>query len=205
MIISLRQPADRAFSEYLHNLRDGLEPRDRFEDAIDECRQGLRDQWTIGRYLHPGFYYEAIVRYTRYFNREQLHISLVEDLSQDPIAILQSIFRKLGVDDSIAPDPSHRHNVSGIIRNPVIRFLWANSNRLRAMIRPMLSERTRHMLSEWVFRDVVKPDFSPELRAELTEIYRQDVERLGEYLQRDLSSWLEAPGANQTSITDLED
>jgi len=198
LIINLRHPADRAFSEFLHNLRDGLEPCDNFADAIIEDRQGLRDQWTIGRYLHPGFYYAAIKRHLEYFDRQQLTISLIEDLFEDPLSILQSIFRKLGVDDIFVPDLSHRHNVSGVIGNPLSRFVWTRSNWLRAAIRPLLSERVRHSVSEWVFRDVKKPLFEPELRAELTDIYCQDIKKLQDFLQRDLSHWLGISADSQT-------
>jgi len=49
----------------------------------------------------------------------------------------------------------------------------------------------RHNVFEWVIRDLEKPRFSPELRLELTEYYYEDINRLQDLLDRDLSHWLE--------------
>jgi hypothetical protein len=190
LIVSLRQPAERAFSSFTRSLRDGLEPSSDFAEALEQERKGLRDQWTFGHYLDKGFYYADLSRYLEYFERRQLHISLMEDLKDNPVELMHSLFRFLEVDDTFTPDMSHQHNVSGVIRNPILRTLWTRSGKLRSAIRPLFSERVRHNFSEWVIQDVEKVRFSPELRAELTEYYRQDIEHLQDLIGRDLSHWL---------------
>jgi Sulfotransferase family len=191
LIVSLRQPAERAFSAFAHNLRDGLEPCSDFAQAIDQDRGGVRDGWLFCRYLANGFYYRAIKRYLEYFDISQLHISLLEDLIQEPTSLMKDIFRFLGVDDSFPPDLSHKHNVSGVIRNPVKRTLWRRSNRLRVALRPFLPPKMRHSAFEWVIRDLDKLKIPPDQRKELTEYYRQDILQLQDLIQRDLSHWLE--------------
>lgn len=206
LVVILRQPAERAFSSFAHYRRDGIEPCDDFSEAIAQDRQGLRDGWTFGRYLSEGFYFQALQRYLQYFDRGQMHISLLEDLQTDSQALMRSIFQFLGVDDSFGVDLSHQHNVSGVIRNPLKRWLWTRSNPLRAAIRPLLSERFRHRASEWVIRDVEKLSFSPQLRAELTDYYRQDIEQLQGLLGCDLSHWLKekAQTGSQSPGTTIE-
>jgi len=190
LIASLRQPADRAFSAFTMNQRDGLEPCSDFQEALAQERAGLRDQWISCRYLNRGFYYSSLKRYLECFDRQQMHISLMEDLIDHPQDLLLSLFRFLEVDESYASDLSHRHNPSGVIRNPAQRFIWTHSNRLRAAVRPLFSARFRHVAADWFLRDLEKPKFAPDLRAELTEYYRQDIEQLQDLLQRDLSHWL---------------
>jgi len=190
LIASLRQPADRAFSAFTMNRRDGLEPCSDFQEALVQERVGLRDQWISCRYLNRGFYYASLKRYLDFFNRQQMHISLMEDLIDHPQDLLKSLFRFLEVDESYASDISHRHNPSGIISNPLQRFMWTHSNRLRAAIRPFFSARVRHRTTEWFMRDLEKPQFPHHLRVELTEHYRKDIEQLQDLLQRDLSHWL---------------
>ncbi|MBN1147700.1 MAG: sulfotransferase [Anaerolineales bacterium] len=191
LIVILRQPAERAFSAYMHYLRDGMEPCPDFSEALRQEREGLRDHWTFGRYLEDGFYFKALQRYYEFFDPQQFHISLVEDLKENPSGLLRSIYRHINVDDTFEPDMSHRHNVSGIVRNPLLRFLWTRSNKIRAIIRPLISERMRHAAFEWVIRDLEKSQMPAEIRAELTEYYRQDILQLQNLLQRDLSHWLE--------------
>jgi hypothetical protein len=191
LIASLRQPAERAFSAFVRRRRDGMEPCADFATAIQEEKQGLRKDWTYGGYLEKGLYYAALKRYLLYFEREQMHISLMEDLQDDPKALLKSIFHFLGTDEDFVPsDISHRHNPSGIIRNPALRALWTGSSQLRALVRPLSKESTRHAVFEWLARDVEKPQFPPQVRAELTEYFREDILQLQDLIERDLSHWL---------------
>ncbi len=190
LIVSLRQPAERAFSAFTHNLRDGLEPCTSFPEAIAQDRSGARDSWLFCRYLDRGFYYQSLKRYLEYFPRQQIHISLLEDLKSDAPGLMGSLLRFLQVDESFTPDLSHQHNASGIIRNPVLRFLWTRSNQLRASLRPLLPPRLRHAAFEWVIQDLEKVPFPADQRAELTEFYRQDILQLQDLIDRDLSHWL---------------
>jgi hypothetical protein len=190
LIISLRQPADRAFSAFAHNLRDGLEPCADFGEAIRQDRSGERDGWLFCRYLANGFYYQSIKRYLEYFDRSQLHISLLEDLIRDAPGLMQSLFRFLDINESFSPDLSHKHNASGVIRNPALRALWTRSNRLRVVLRPYLPPKMRHAAFEWVIKDMEKVPSPPEQHNELTEYYRQDILQLQDLIQRDLEHWL---------------
>jgi hypothetical protein len=191
LIASLRQPADRAFSEFSHQLRDGIEPCKTFAEAIEQERRGARDHWIACRYLHLGFYARSLKRYLENFDRAKLHISLLEDLQTDPQGLMRELFSFLEVEETFTPDLSHKHNVSGVIRNPALRFVWTRSKNLRASLRRFLPPRFRHTASEWVIQDLVKLPFHPELRAELTDYYRQDILQLEDLIQRDLSHWLQ--------------
>jgi Sulfotransferase domain len=190
LIANLRQPADRAFSAFTMNRRDGLEPCSDFREALKQERSGLRDRWISCRYLNRGFYYDSLKRYLEYFDRGQMHISLMDDLISDPQGLLKNLFKFLEVDESFSPDLSKRYNPSGIIRNPIRRIIWTHSNRIRAAIRPIISARMRRLSTQWFIRDVEKPAFDPDMRAALTEYYRQDIEHLQELLDRDLHCWL---------------
>jgi hypothetical protein len=191
LVVILRQPADRAFSSYMHYFRDGMEPCSDFREAIRQEQQGIRDGWTFGRYLDEGMYHLALSRYLHYFDKQQLHISLMEDLINDPDSLMRSLYQFLGVNAAYHADMSHRHNVSGVIRNPWLRWIWTQSNRIRAFIRPLMPERLRHWAFEWVIRDLDRVQFNPGLKVELTEFYRQDILQLQDLIERDLSAWLE--------------
>jgi len=200
----LRQPAERAYSAFTHNRRDGLEPCADFATAIEQERSGLRDDWCFCRYLERGFYTAPLRRYLELFDCAQLHLALLEDLAGDPAAYFRSLFAFLGIDPDFTPDLDQAHNRSGMIRNPALRFLWTRSNRLRSALRPLLDPRLRHAAFEWVIHDMVKTPIPPASYAELTEYYRQDILDLQDLLGRDLSHWLKEvparaalPGGNR--------
>ena len=196
LIFTLRPPAARAFSSFVWNLRDGLEPCTDFRQALDQERSGQRQDWIFGRYLDKGYYSVALERYLQFFDRSQMHISLLEDLGDNPQALMREIFGFLQVDEAFQPDLSHRYNVSGVIRNPFLRLLWTRTRALQSAIRPLLPASLRQKASEWVIKDVEKPVFPPDLRSELTAYYAQDISRLQDQIGRDLSRWLE-PANNQ--------
>lgn len=191
LIVSLRQPADRAFSSFTRNLRDGLEHCSSFGEALTQEKMGYRDDWIFGKYLSKGFYFTSLKRYLNYFDRQQIHISLFEDLRDAPNELARSIFQFLGVNETFEADTSQRYNVSGVIRNPALRQIWTRSNRLRTFIRPLLSDRLRRSVFEWFIKDLEKPSYPPELWAELTEYYHEDIVQLQDLIGRDLSHWLE--------------
>jgi hypothetical protein len=191
LIAILRQPAERAFSSFVHYRRDGMEPCEHFYDAIAEELDGKRDTWMFGRYLKEGLYFQALTRYLKFFDRSQILILFMDDFQQDLPNFLETIYGFLGVDQTFHADISHRHNPSGIIRNPLLRSVWTNSNRIRSWIRPFISERFRHYSFEFFIRNKVeKPIFNMNEKRNLTEYYRRDIENLQDLVQRDLSEWL---------------
>ena len=82
----LRNPADRAFSDYLLALRYGRADW-KVEDAFGEDEH----------YVQVGFYYGKLKRYFDLFPREQIKICLHADFSRDAISVMQDIFEYLGV------------------------------------------------------------------------------------------------------------
>ena len=205
LIVSLRQPSDRAFSSFTRNLRDGLEPCRNFAEALDQERKGLRQNWIFGRYLDKGFYFSALQRYLQFFDREQLQISLLEDLYETPDDLKKDIFRFLGVDESVHVNLSHRYNASGEIRNPILRYIWTHSDMIKSRIRPLIPGSIRRGASEWVIKDVVKPRFPTEVRQELTAYYREDILNLQDLLGRDLSHWLESSSKETSELDNRSD
>ena len=193
LVAILRNPVERAFSSYTHYIRDGMEPCSHFGEAIQQELRGEREGWTFGRYLNQGLYYAALQRYLQHFDRSQMYIGLYEDMQNSPQALLQSLFAFLEVDENFEPDLSKRHNVSGVIRNPLLRWVWTRSNKLRAAMRPLLAERFRHAAFEWFMggQELGKLGFPDDVQKELGVYYRQDILSLQNLLQRDLSGWLE--------------
>lgn len=192
LIAILRNPADRAFSAYMMRVRDGLERSADFAEALRREPQRIRDNWSWGDYARKGFYYEHLKRYFDRFDRSRIRVYLFEDLTRHPLQTMQDIFQFLEIDDGFVPDMSRKHNVSGVIKSPVSRFLWTRSHALRAVVRPLLTPKLRHGVFQYVIRDLVKSSMPAQLRRELLERFRPDILKLEELLQRDLTTaWLQ--------------
>jgi hypothetical protein len=107
--------------------------------------------------------------------------------------VLRDLFEFLEVDPRFAPATQRRHNASrGLIRNPLLRRLWTGTALPRARLRPYLPAALRDTVFRLFTRDLVAAPLDPTLRVELTELFRDDTERLQDLLGRDLSAWLRA-------------
>ncbi len=108
MIASLRNPADRAFSNFLNDLQAGaLSPHTNFEDAVGSHPE----------YLRQGAYASQLRLYLDLFPRELLLVVLYDDIERNPLEFMSSIYRFLGVDDAFVPPMLHeRVNVARACR-----------------------------------------------------------------------------------------
>ncbi len=193
LVAILRDPAERAYSAYMHQVRDGRETLG-FAEALDAEEWRIRKNWGPGwRYTSEGFYHRNLSRYYELFGHGQIWVCLYEDLKEDPAGLMGSIFRFLGVDDSFVPDTSRRHNPSGVPKSRLLVYMLKRPNPLRAALKPLLPKRLRRLLSEGLQnRNLSKaPPLDPEVRRRLIETYREDVLKLEDLIGRDLSGWLE--------------
>ncbi len=191
LVAILRNPVDRAYAHFLGRRRDGLERRTRFDEVVAaELARGLPDEVAFGSYLGCGRYHHFLKPYYELFAAERIRIYLFEDLQEEPAALLRDLFAFLGVDPNVAPDTTERHGRTGEIPNPALRFLWTRSVVLRTALRPHVPARLRDLALPVFARELTQPPLDPSLRAELLEVFRDDVERLGGLIGRDLSYWL---------------
>ena len=196
LIAVLRNPAERAHSHYRQMVRDGREPFDDFVSALEAEELRIRDEWWPDfHYVQIGLYYAQLRRYFDLFDHRQIKIYLYEDLTSEPRAVLQDIFRFLDVDSAFVPEIALRYNASGIPRNKVVHSTLQRLRRLRPIVERALSEQqSRRLLrlgSTLHNRNLTKSLLLPEVRRRVTDQYfRDDIVRLQSLIRRDLSSWL---------------
>lgn len=192
LIAILRDCAERAYSNYLMYVERGWEKL-AFAQAIREEENRIRSGYPMGwHYVKLGFYYEPLKHFFEVFERSQIQVYLYNDLKADPVGLMQDIFRFLGVDTSFVPDTSARYNVSGIPKNRLLHHLLAKPNPIATLLGPFLSPRLKRIINAVRNRNLVRPAALPlEVRKELIELYRPDILKLENLIQRDLAKWLE--------------
>lgn len=201
LVAVLRNPVERAYSAFTFMVRDGREPLSDFARALSEEEARIADNWGPEyHYRRRGFYFPQLKRYFDRFDRGRIQVHLYEDFRSDPAGVARSIFRFLEVDYDFAPDVSANHNVSGIPKSETLQSLYLllrRPNPVKAALRPLFPAKLRRgtralALGSIQSRNLAKPPrMSPEIRAELSEAYREDILKLQDLLQKDLSGWLE--------------
>ncbi len=201
IIAILRNPVDRAFSAFLHQTRDGKEVHTDFAAALQAEPERVREGWSpLYHYRAQGFYYEQLRRYYDVFDADKIHVYLYDDLRNDPLGIAENIFSALGVDETFVPNFETQHNISGVPKSKLLHrahhFLrGSNRSVLKTLGKTLLPASSRgkmkaRMVQKLEANNLEKPPFSPELRAELREAYRDDIGKLQGLINRDLSHWL---------------
>jgi hypothetical protein len=199
LVAILRNPADRAYSAFLHLRRNGTEPLRDFAEALRVEAQRVQAHcppWF--RYRDRGFYHRQLRRYYDVFPRERIRVYLYEELTSDPDALLRDLYRFLGVDEGLTANVEQHFNEAGIPKNERLHALAVgllnSSNPLRAVGRRLVPRSWRHMAVESLKhlrdRQLVKPPFPPEIRRALLEDYRTDILALQDLTGKNCSAWL---------------
>lgn len=193
----LRQPAERAFSAFMHLTRDGLETIGDFAEALDAEEWRIQHNWgPIWHYKRCGFYFSQLSRFFDGFERKQIRVYLYEDFKQEPSKILRDIFQFLDVDTDFLPNTSIRPNVSGIPKSQMaqsmMNSLFLESNLIRAGARKILPGELRFKATTALRNmNLTRAVIPPQVRAQLTQQYHADIIQLESLINRDLSQWLQ--------------
>ncbi len=98
LIAVIRDPVDRAYSNWTHLRADGLEPEADFRTACDLEAQRVEAGWApFWRYLELGRYGEQLQHLYRHFSPERVLVVRYRELIDDPARTLDDIAAFLGV------------------------------------------------------------------------------------------------------------
>lgn len=192
IIAVLRNPVERAWSNYIQHISLGRESENNFLIAVSKEPERSRLQWSpFWQYTGVSKYRIQIERWLDVFPREKMLLVPFDDLAQNPQAVFRDVDAFLGIEH--LPDPldvTHR-NEHPVLVNPMIHSVLTSSiNAIRPVARGLLPERSRHGLSAWARRMLQrKPTMPPRVRAMLAKGFQEDIEFLEKLLDRDLSHW----------------
>ena len=189
IIMILRDPGERAFSHYLHQMAVGL-IHSTFREHLKECFQN-RDR-TISAYypfLEVGLYYEQVKRYLERFPENNVRIHWFEEVWRQPAHFLQDLFEFLNVDLTFSADTSRRSLERKAPRFPLMNYGMKRfdiAHRLSGWMPSPVQSAIRKLL----FRPGRALVMAPQDRRFLVNYYREDIGKLASLLDRDLSTWL---------------
>jgi hypothetical protein len=180
----LRNPIERAFSNYLMDLRAGYyTPQQNFGYVIrnEENVSGLNR-----RIVSAGFYYKHLKRFEDYFDRNQMLILLYEDLRKDIRSVEKKIYEFLGVDSSFSASAPKNRMITPHLRQ-------ANLLARASKIFPLFDvtwKRSRYFRYAFIDQSIKSSAcILPEDFDYLSDIYKIYNSLLSDYLGVDLTHW----------------
>jgi hypothetical protein len=122
ILVMLRDPADRAFSQYLHGLVTGAIHWSFREHIKRNLRDRSRQFSTHYPFLKFGLYYDQLRRYVERFG-QNAWIGFYDEFKERPLAVFKSICRFLEVSAEFSRDMAYKHMQPQVPRTAAIGWL----------------------------------------------------------------------------------
>jgi hypothetical protein len=205
LIAIIRDPVDRAYSNWTHLRSDGLEPEADFRAACAlEAQRAARGWAPFWRYIGLGRYAEQLSHLYEHFPPEQVHVLRYRALIDDPARTLDDIARFLGVEpgrvDHI-PGSNMKAWAEPSVLNTGLRYAMRGGAALGGFAPPRVWRQAQRPLLAALHRGSAhRPSLEVEVRRELVDLFRDDVAQLERLLGRDFQDWLGDSGRGTYAV-----
>ena len=190
LIVSLRNPIDRAFSQYKMILRKkGVSPKE----------LSFRESWEkYPPIIQRGLYYKQLKRFGEYFPIDKIHIIIYDDLAFSPDTQLKRLFTYLSIKTSTVSSIDFKGDPMDVNTSSLYKF-WVVYRAFREVnhtLENMEMFKLRQLVGkvERVVEKYNRYDLSLELKKseklDLVKIFRDDIEKLSKLINIDLRYWI---------------
>lgn len=194
LIVSLRDPVDRAYSSFNFAKSYGIEPLSTLSDGIAaEPRRLEENRPMLLRYRDAGLYVRQLNRFYDVFPRDQIKVILFDNLVKNPPQVIREIYRFIGVRCKIQlKNPVWENAGRAPNDSNALHRLATSENIARRTVRRLLPEPARVFIRNMTRRALFsrpKPLPSGE-RRRLLPLFRDEILELERLIETDLSIWL---------------
>ena len=180
LIVQMRNPVERAYSDYCMLFRRG--------EVDDDVRTHLDpDRAADDRFIHDGRYAMHLSRFLELFPSERFLYLLFEDVAQAPEWQLEKLAQHIGYRAKLAAP------VSAKVKDKTAAHVPAPMRRALRPLRPIL-DPVRNTAPVKALRNLVAkpfeyPPLPKDVRDALVEFYAPEIEQLEALTGLDLSRW----------------
>ncbi|MCK0143103.1 sulfotransferase [Aliiroseovarius sp. F20344] len=181
MIVQMRNPVQRAYSDYCMLLRRG--------EVTEDIRRHLDPQKAAnGRFLHDGLYGQHLQRFYNIFPQDQILLLAFEDVATHPERQLQWVDDHIGYKGQLTPPVREK------VKDKNAAIVPAHLHRVIAPLRPILdpirNRRPISTLRNLVAKPVAYPALPEDLRQEIEKFYQNDTALLSKLAPSFKPKWI---------------
>ena len=178
IIIILREPVDKAFSQYLLRVSNGKETRS-FKEVIASRMNtktgGLREYDLC---IDPGLYYNQVKKYLDVFGSGKVKIIIFEEFVKEPIKTVKEVLEFIGIDAEPSKKVGKAFNPYGAPRGKIGKKILA-SKTIKKISTKIIPQTLRWKVrGKILIKKDEKPKLSKEDRLVLENFYRNDINEL---------------------------
>ncbi len=172
LVYIMRDPIDRIISHYLHSIHHARERR-----PLAEALSDLEDN----NFVETSRYFKQLQSFLEYYDHNQILLFTLDELQTDPGGVCRTTFKKVDVDPHFYHSgfQKHCHQTSNTYPRTDLAAKLSLCPGVRAM-RPALP---------FMLKKTDKPQIDGELRGQLVDVLKPDIDSLRKYWGRDLSHW----------------
>lgn len=183
IIIGLRNPVERAYSEYLMNHSIGFTHGSFIETVEDEKRQGF----PMGGVVAGSSYYEPVKRYLEVFGPSRVLIFLQEDLC-DNLAFQRRVCEFLEIEPRKDGGKIERLNAVQVPRASTLNHFLYRAG-VKQLLSRMLPQKLKEAGKKHYYTERTASPLTAADRERLAVLFARDLAQLESLIARDLSSW----------------
>ena len=185
IIITLRDPVERTFSDYLNNLRTGNVKRT-FEQDFENFLRNNKEQSHLKKSIPVSMFFEQVKNYLNIFGKENVKVLIFEETIKDTKKAIEDVLEFLGVQTQIPENFEKQYNAyseplgsfgTNIAKNKtistIVKKIFPNKNR-ENILHTILNKKGK------------KPKMSKETKMKLQDLFLEDVKKLEKLLERPL-------------------
>ena len=200
LVAVVRDPIDRAYSNWMHLRSDGLEPEGDFVRACEQEDARIHRGWApFWHYRRMGRYGEQLADLFDHIGRERVLVLRYRQLVSEPLETLNRVCRFLGIEqnriEGVPPDNSRpfvedgwRTGVlGGAVRLGAAAGGFARPELWRTASKPLIRALQRGGASR-------RPQLSPDQRRSLLEPCLEDIALLETVLGESFEDWRSSTG-----------
>ncbi|MFY0406678.1 sulfotransferase family protein [Solicola sp. PLA-1-18] len=195
LVVVVRDPVDRAYSNWMHLWSDGLEPDADFVSAFGREDERVAAGWApFWRYRDLGLYGRQLRDLYDRVDPDRVLVLRYGDLVDEPDATLDRVARFLGITEGLVgevPPDNARPFVAPGLRTSVLSRAVRTGAGLGALVPPKIWRTASRPLLSALHGDgtTPRPRLQPEQRARLVETYDADITLLEQLTDLDLEHW----------------
>ncbi|MGX1928072.1 sulfotransferase domain-containing protein [Flagellimonas sp. 2504JD4-2] len=195
--VILRNPAKRAYSEYLHQKRT-------LADEVLDLNKYYAEKGKIDEnmplyssIIERGFYFKHLQKYIQLFGQKNVEVLFLENLSDSPDKEINKLLAFLGVETDIELDTKTRSNPRFSPKSKLLHrmFYSEDQNALRQILKFMVPsfkyrQRIRAIFKKFNEKNTVSEGISKDLYNYLmNEVYALDIKSLESFLGSKIEYW----------------
>ncbi len=205
LIAVIRDPVDRAYSNWTHLRSDGLEPQDDFRRACKLEEQRAARGWApFWRYVGLGRYGEQLAHLYEHFPREQVHVLRYRQLIDEPQTTLDDIAGFLGVQQGVVTSIPGSNVSAWAGPGPVnasLRYAVRGGAALGGFGPPQLWRAAQRPLLAALHRGSRhRPSLPVHVRRELVASFADDIALLQRLQGQSFADWLGERGRGTYAV-----